>query len=45
MNWISFEMFDAARAIVLASFPPGLDETEKRRLLLQRFYPTLQDQP
>ncbi len=31
-------MFDAARAIVLASFPPGLDEIEIKRRLCERFY-------
>ena len=32
------EMFDAARAIVLASFPPGLPEIEVKRRLCERFY-------
>ena len=32
------EMFDAARTIVLASFPPGLPEIEVKRLLCERFY-------
>ena len=31
-------MFDAARAMVLASFPPGLSETEVKRRLCERFY-------
>jgi len=31
-------MFDAARAIVLASFPPGLSEIEIKRNLCERFY-------
>ena len=31
-------MFDAARAIVLASFPPGLSEVEIKRRLCQRLY-------
>ncbi|MDQ3621049.1 MAG: hypothetical protein M3463_00945 [Verrucomicrobiota bacterium] len=31
-------MFEAAREMVLASFPPHLSETEKRRRLYQRFY-------
>jgi hypothetical protein len=33
--------FDAARAIVLASLPPGLDDNEVKRLLFARFYPEL----
>jgi hypothetical protein len=32
------QMFDTARALALASFPPGLDDTEVRRRLCQRFY-------
>jgi hypothetical protein len=31
-------MFDAARAIVLASFPSGLSEIELKRRLCERFY-------
>ena len=31
-------MFDAARAIVLASFPPGLSEVEIKRQLCERLY-------
>ncbi len=31
-------MFDAARAIVLASFPPGLPEIELKGLLCERIY-------
>jgi hypothetical protein len=31
-------MFDAARTIVLASFPPGLSPNEVRRRLFDRFY-------
>ena len=31
-------MFDVARAIVIASFPPGLSEIETKRRLCQRFY-------
>ena len=34
-------MFDAARAMVLASFPPGLTRDEVRRRLFARFYPDL----
>jgi hypothetical protein len=30
--------FDAARAMVLASLPPGLSEAERRRQLYQRVY-------
>ena len=32
------EMFDAARAMALASFPPGLPEIEGKRRLCERFY-------
>ncbi len=31
-------MFDAARAMALASFPPGLSEVEIKRRLCERFY-------
>ena len=31
-------MFDAARAMVLASFPAGLSEIEVKRRLCERFY-------
>ncbi len=31
-------MFDAARAIVLSSFPPGLSDVEIKRRLCERFY-------
>ena len=31
-------MFDTAREIVLASFPPGLSSAEVRRRLCERFY-------
>jgi hypothetical protein len=31
-------MFDAARELVLASFPPGLPEIEVKRRLCERFY-------
>ena len=31
-------MFDAARAMVLASFPPNLSPDEVRRRLFERFY-------
>ena len=37
--------FDCARAMVLASLAPGLEEDEVRRRLFARFYPELtQDQ-
>lgn len=36
-------MFDAARALALASFPDGLSPAEKRHALLTRFYPGLVD--
>jgi hypothetical protein len=32
-------MFDAARAMVLASLPPGLSTAEARRYLFARLYP------
>jgi hypothetical protein len=32
------QMFDAARAIVLASFPAGLSDIEVKRRLCQRLY-------
>lgn len=32
------EMFDAARALVESSLPPGLDERERRRRITERFY-------
>ena len=31
-------MFDVARTIVLASFPPGLSEIETKRRLCERLY-------
>jgi hypothetical protein len=31
-------MFEAAKAMVLASRPPGLTEIEIKRLLVERFY-------
>lgn len=31
-------MFDVARTMALASFPPGLSEIETKRRLCQRFY-------
>lgn len=36
-------MFETARALVLASLPPGATPLERRRHLLQRFYPELVD--
>ena len=35
-------MFDAAREMVLASFPKNLSKKELKRLLIRRFYPELQ---
>jgi hypothetical protein len=32
------QMFEAARRMVLASFPPGLTETERKRRLFERIY-------
>ena len=40
---IGAEMFDSARAMVLASFPPDLTELERRRLLSRRLYGSLFD--
>ncbi len=40
---IAAEMFDTARELVLASFPPGLSATEVRRRLCRRFYGELAD--
>jgi len=34
----SGRMFDSARAIALASFPPGLSEIETKRRLCERLY-------
>jgi hypothetical protein len=31
-------MYEAARRMVLASLPPGLSESERKRLLFERFY-------
>jgi len=31
-------MFEAAKAMVLASFPPGLTEIEIKQRLVERFY-------
>ena len=38
---IGIRMFDTARALVEASLPTGLSETERRRAICQRFYPSL----
>ena len=35
---MGIRMFDAARRMVLASFPDGLSEREQKRLLFQRIY-------
>ena len=35
---IGAHMFESARAIVLASFPGNISETERKRMLYQRFY-------
>ena len=32
------ERFEAARTMILASFPPGLSEEERRRKLFERVY-------
>jgi hypothetical protein len=38
---IGVSMFEAARALVLASFPPGLSPADLRRKLCERLYPEL----
>ncbi|HKG92934.1 MAG TPA: hypothetical protein VKA84_13610 [Gemmatimonadaceae bacterium] len=38
---MGIRMFDAARAMVLASLPPGLTPDERRRRLFARVYPDL----
>ncbi len=38
---IGARMFETARILVLASFPPGLTESERRRRLCERFYGAL----
>lgn len=35
---MGIRMHEAARRMVMASFPPGLSEGEQKRLLLERFY-------
>jgi hypothetical protein len=35
---IGAQMFDSARRMVLASFPPNLTETERKRRLFHRLY-------
>jgi len=35
---IAASMYDAARAIVLSSLPPGLSRRERRMALARRFY-------
>ena len=38
---IGVSMFESARAIALASFPPGLSPLDLRRQLCERLYPGL----
>ena len=38
---IGVSMFETARAIALASFPPGLSPQDLRRQLCERLYPGL----
>ncbi len=38
---IGIKMFDTARALVDASIPSGLSESERRREVCRRFYPSL----
>ncbi len=35
---MGFRMFEVARAMILASFPPGLSEIEIKRRLCERLY-------
>lgn len=35
---IGVQMFETARVLVLASFPPDLSEKEKRKVLCERLY-------
>lgn len=35
------DMYETARALVLATLPPGLSDLERRQALFQRFYPEL----
>lgn len=35
---LAADMFDTARALVVASFPGGLSQTERRARLCERFY-------
>lgn len=37
----ALKMFDTAKAIVLSSFPPNLTERERKKMLIERFYPDL----
>jgi hypothetical protein len=37
----ALKMFDTAKAIVLSSFPPNLTERERKKTLIERFYPEL----
>lgn len=38
---IGIRMFDTARALVEASIPGGLSESERRKEICRRFYPSL----
>ncbi len=38
---IGIRMFDTARALVEASIPSGLSESERRKEICRRFYPSL----
>ena len=38
---IGVQMFETARALAMASLPPGVSEKERRRHLCARFYPEL----
>jgi hypothetical protein len=38
---IGVQMFETARALVMASLPPGVSEQERRHHLCARFYPEI----
>lgn len=38
---IGIRMFETARALAMASLPPGVSENERRHHLCKRFYPEL----
>lgn len=42
---MGIRMCEAARRMVLASFPPGLSELETKRMLFQRYYGSEMEMP